>query len=65
MSATSFLHSSFFQAIIAVMLWPFHVQKVPQASELFCSAKLQTRCDICCACPFIPIDSGVPRTADP
>ena len=33
MSAASFLHSSFLQVINAVMLWPVHVQKVPQASE--------------------------------
>ena len=33
MSAASFLHSSFLQAINAVMLWPVHVQKVPQACE--------------------------------
>ena len=50
MSAASFLHSSFIQAISAVMLWPVHVQKVHQASEHLCPAKLQTRCDICCAC---------------
>ena len=66
MSAASFLHSSFLQAINAVMLWPVHVQKVPQASEHLCPAKLQTRCDICCACqsicPFIPTDSSMPRT---
>ena len=43
MSAASFLHSSFLQAISAVMLWPVHVQKVPQASEHLCPAKLQTR----------------------
>ena len=69
MSAASFLHSSFLHPISAVMLWPAHVQKVPQACEPLCSAKLQTRCDICCACqsicPFIPTDSGVPRTVDP
>ena len=69
MSISFFLHSSFLQVISAVMLWPVHVQKVPQASEHFCPAKLQTRCDICCACqsicPFIPTDSGVPRAADP
>ena len=68
MSAASFLHSSFLQAINAVILWPVHVEKVPQASEHLCPAKLQTRCDICCACqsicPFIPTDSGVPRTVD-
>ena len=33
MSATSFLHSSFLQAISAVMLWPVYVEKIPQASE--------------------------------
>ena len=69
MSAPSFFHSSFLQAINAVMLWPVHVQKVPQASEHLCPAKLQTRCDICCdyqsICPFIPTDSGMPRTVDP
>ena len=67
MSAASFLHSSLLQAI--KVLWPVHVEKVPQASEQLCLAKLQTRCDICCACqsicPFIPTDSGVPRTVDP
>ena len=69
LSAVSFLHSSFLQAISAMMLWPVHVQKVPQASEHPCSAKLQTRCDICCACqslcPFIPTDSGLPGTVHP
>ena len=69
MSAVSFLHSSFIQATNAVMLWPFHVEKVPQASEHLCPARPQTRCDICCdcqsICPFIPTDSGVPRTVDP
>ena len=34
-----------------------------------CPAKLQTRCEICCAwqsiCPFIPTDSGMPRAVDP
>ena len=49
-SAASFLHFSFLQAINAVMLWPVRVQKVPQASEHLCPAKLQIRCDICCAC---------------
>ena len=49
MSAASFLHSSFLQAINVVMLWPVHVQKVPQALEHCCPAKLQTRCNICCA----------------
>ena len=61
MSAASFLHTSFLQAINAVMVWPVHVQEVSQASEHLCPAKLQTRCDICCACqsicPFIPTDS--------
>ena len=65
MSAVSFLHSSFLQAVNAVMLWPVHVQKVSQASEHLYPAKLQTGCDICCACqsmcPFIPTDSGMPR----
>ena len=69
MSAASFLHSSFLQAVSAVMLWLVRVEKIPQASEHLCPAKLQTRCDICCACqsicPFIPTDSGVPRTVDP
>ena len=69
MSAASFLYSSFLQAINAVMLWPVHVQIIPEASEHLCPAKLQTRCDICCACqsvcPFIPTDSGVPTTVDP
>ena len=53
MSAASFLHSSFLQAINAVMLWPVHVEKVPQALEHLCPVKLQTRCDICCACQSI------------
>ena len=69
MSAAPFLHSSFLQAVNAVMLWLVRAEKVPQASEHLCPAKLQTRCDICCACqsicPFIPTDSGVPRTVDP
>ena len=67
--AASFLHSSFLQAVNAVMLWLVRAEKVPQASEHLCPAKLQTRCDICSACqsvcPFIPTDSGVPRTVDP
>ena len=50
MSAASFLHSSFLQAVNAVMLWLVRAEKVPQASEHLCPAKLQTRCDICCAC---------------
>ena len=62
MSAASFVHSSFLGEINAVMLWPVHVEKVPQASEHLCLAKLQTRCDICFAIqfisPFIPTDSG-------
>ena len=69
MSAASFLHSSFLQVVNAVMLWLVRAEKVPQASEHLCPAKLQTRCDICSACqsicPFIPTDSGVPRTVDP
>ena len=55
--------------INAVMIRPVHIQKVPQASEHLCPAKLQTRCDICCACQsvclFIPTDSGMPRAVDP
>ena len=47
MSAASFLHSSFLQAVNAVMLWLVRAEKVPQASEHLCPAKLQTRCDIC------------------
>ena len=62
MLAASFLHTSFLQVINAVMLWSVHVQKVPQASEHLCPAKLQTRCDICCACqsicPFIVSEPG-------
>ena len=69
MSTASFLHSSFLQAINAGMLWLVRVEKVPQASEHLCPVKLQTRCDIYCACrsirPFIPTDSGVARTVDP
>ena len=68
MSAASFLHSSFLQAVNAVMFWPVHVEKVPQASEHLCPVKPQTRCDICCACqsicPFSPTDSGVSRTVN-
>ena len=69
MSAASFLHSSFLQAVNAVMLWLVCAEKVPQASEHLCPAKLQTRCGICCACqsicPFIPTDSSLPRIVDP
>ena len=43
------LHSSFLQAISAVMRWLFHVQKVPAASEHLGLANLQARCDTCCA----------------
>ena len=61
MSAAFFLHSSFLQAINAVVLSLVRVEKVPQASEHLCPAKLQTRCDICFACqsifPFIPTDT--------
>ena len=42
MSAASFLHSSFLQAINAVMLWPVHVEKVPQASEHLCPAETRS-----------------------
>ena len=44
MLAASFLHSSFLQAINAVMLWLVRVEKVPQDLEHLCPAKLQTRC---------------------
>ena len=68
MSAASFFHSSFLKAVSAVTLWPVNVQDVPQASEQLCPAKLQITYGICCACqsifPFIPTDSGVPRTVD-
>ena len=47
MSAASFLHSSFLQAINAVMLWPVHVERVSQASEHLCPAKQQTRLEGC------------------
>ena len=60
MSAASFPHSSFLQAINAVMLWPVHVQKVPQATEHLCPAKLQTRCNICCACKSFPLIPACP-----
>ena len=53
MSAASFLHSSFLQAVNAVMFWLVRAEKVPQASEHLCPAKLQTRCDICSACQSI------------
>ena len=33
MSAASFLNSSFFQAISAVMLWPVHVQNCMRERE--------------------------------
>ena len=69
MSAASFLHSSFLQVVNAVMLWPVHVQKVPQASEHLCSAKLLTRCDICSACQsiclLISTDSSVQGGPNP
>ena len=50
MSAISFLQSS---VISAVMLWPVHIQTGPQASKYLCSAKLWTRCDVCCACQSV------------
>ena len=57
------------QAISTAILWPVHVQNIPQASEHLCPAELQTRCDICCArqsvCLFIPTDPGMPRAVDP
>ena len=42
MSAASCLHSSFLQAVNAVMLWLVRAEKVPQASEHLCPAKLPT-----------------------
>ena len=42
MSVASFLHSSFLQEVRAVMLWIVRAEKVPQASEHLCPAKLQT-----------------------
>ena len=45
MTAASSLHFSFLQAVNAVMLWPVHVQKVPQASERLCPAKLKLNND--------------------
>ena len=67
--AASFLHSSFLQAINVVMLWPVHVEKVPQASEHLCTAKLQTRCDMCYVCQSvcrsISSHSGMTRATDP
>ena len=57
------------KTINAVMLWPVYVQKVHQASDHLCPAKLQTRCKIYCTCqsvcPFIPTDSGMSRAVDP
>ena len=46
MLTTSFLHPSFLQAISAVMLWCVHVEKVPQASQHLCAAKLETSCQV-------------------
>ena len=59
MSAASFLHSSFLQKISAVVLWPVHVQKVSQASERLCPAKLQTRYDnyMLCLPVYLPVHS--------
>ena len=53
MSTASFLHSSFLQAVSAVMLWLVHVEKVPQASEHLCPAKLQTKNNNNSACTFV------------
>ena len=67
-SAATFVHFLFLQAITAVMLWPAYVQKVPQASEHLCPAKLQTSCNVYCACqsicPFSPADSGMPMAVE-
>ena len=56
----------------AVMLWPVDVQTVPQASKNFCPARLQTRCDICCAClsiclsiPFDSDSQGLQKSLQP
>ena len=59
MSAASFLHSSFLQAINAVMPWLVHVQKVLQASEHFCPAKLQNiiMCYLLCLPVYLPVHS--------
>ena len=68
MSTASFLHSSFLRAIIAVMACPCSESSSSPGAPLPCQAADQM-CDICCACqsicPFIPTDSGVPRTVDP
>ena len=68
MLAASTVHS-FLQTVNAVMLWPVHIQKVPQASKNLSPAKLQTRCVVCRAfqsiCPFILSDFGVSRVVDP
>ena len=64
-SAAYFLYTSVLQAINVVMIWPVHFQKVPKGSEYLCPAKLQIRCDTCCACQsiglFIFTDSGMLR----
>ena len=45
MSATSFLHSSFLQAISVAMLWPVHVQKVPQTQTTLFHSPVHGRQD--------------------
>ena len=59
----------FFQTSSIRMLWPVHVQKVPQVSEHLCPAMLQTSCDVCCAyqymCPCIISDSCIARAVGP
>ena len=68
MLAASFLPSSFLRVTTAVMLQPAHVQKVPQALKHLCPAKVQTRCDVFCACQSyarsFPSDCNMARTAD-
>ena len=64
MPVASFLRSFFLRAINVVMVWPVHVQKALQASD-----KLQTKCDVCCACQtiftFITSHSSITRAVDP
>ena len=63
MSAASFFHSSFLQAIITVILWP----ALQSSTKHICPARTQTRY-ACCACqsvcPFIPSDC-MATAADP
>ena len=61
MSAASFLHSSFFQAINAVMLWLVRVEKVPQA-PLPCQAAVQMWYLLCLPV-YLPVHSHWLRRA--